>query len=372
MTNNYKTCFLPLFLGVFGSLLLLPCSVRGQFVGGAPPGPGEWISRDAWTHLGKEYTYVAPEHLCPFTVEIYPEVLLVGDPLYIRMNFRNNTDRDAYAYARRFSSMEIERFFVEFHLKQLREIIPWVVSHMGDGGMLPVWQKIAPGKTGLTQYQSIDFPGTSHRISPSSFERVGKYQAQWKDIKTIGTSGQLVVVINNGAKYIVPEVGTDHFVTWSKQLRTVMSVSTPIVVRPRKQEEAAFLETINLEDQNTLKQVIPKLTPGTLQNLLKYQLLLWELKDDFLGEAKMSETQVLNLLEQVGSFLKPLHEIERENLKRLADGILVGGAGRPWIESRMPDYGEQALTRFIEVFGEAPVYPKTPSDYRGLRGGCQE
>jgi hypothetical protein len=72
---------------------------------------------------------------------------------------------------------------------------------------------------------------------------------------------------------------------------------------------------------------------------------------------------------KIVTFLKLLHEIERENLKRLADGFLAGGAGRRWIESRMIEYGEQHLKRFIEVFGEKPSPLRRPSDFRGMGGG---
>ena len=118
-----------------------------------------------------------------------------------------------------------------------------------------------------------------------------------------------------------------------------------------------------------LEQIIPKLTPGTLQNLLKYQLLLWGLKDALHGKTNLSEPQVLKRLEQIESFLKPLHEIERENLKRFADNFLGEGGGRRLVEEQMERYNEKPLKRFIEVFGEKPSYPPLPSDYRGMMGG---
>jgi hypothetical protein len=88
---------------LLGSLFLFPCLVQGQ---GAR---------------------VVPDNLCPFTVEVYPPVLYVGDPLYVQMNFRNNTDEDAYAHARSFNRMYIERSLLEFHFKTgfRGEIIPW-------------------------------------------------------------------------------------------------------------------------------------------------------------------------------------------------------------------------------------------------------
>jgi len=316
-----------------------------------------------------ECTAIPPENLCPFTVDIYPEVLHVGDPLYVRLNFRNNTDEDTYAYARRSGSTEIEASLVEFYLKS-EAIIPWAITHQGERwGMTPVWQKIAPGEDGLTQYLGLDFPGIS-LIGIPFFGIVRNYDEQWRSIRTSGTPGQLVVIINNGAGYSnVREVETDQFLTLSKQLRTVMSVSTPIVIRPRKQEEAALLETTNLMDRNAMRRIVPELTPGTLQNLLKYRLLLWNLKEGLHGETKMSEPQALKELEQIESFLKPLHDIERENLKRFADAFLASGGGRQWIERRMLEYGEQHLKRFIEVFGEKPAPFRMPSDHRGLGGG---
>ena len=316
-----------------------------------------YIQSEHMAHVQDEYAFhvpegefatIAPENLCPFTVDVYPNVLHVGDPLYVRLNFRNNTGQDTYAYARRIDSMEIDHSLVEFHLKDFSGVIPWAVSHMGEGFMSTVWQKIVPGEKGLTQYQSIGFPGRRTPGMPPFFGSVRNYDAQWRDIKTGGVSGQLVVIVNNQTRMQRYD---------PQSLRTIASISSLFVIKPRKQEEATLLEAIDIleaidrKDRIALEQIIPKLTSGTLQNLLKYQLLLWELKDDLHGEAKLSESQVLKEIEQIESFLEPLHEIERENLKRLADSFLVGGSGKEWIESRMNDYGELPLKRFIEVFG---------------------
>ena len=326
---------------------------------------------------GGEYTAVSPENLCPFTVDIYPDVLHVGDPLYVRLNFRNNTDRDAYVCVRCCDGLVINYTVAEFHLKH-SEFIPWSVSSgMGlSGRVTPFWQKFKPGKEGLTQYAVLGFPGKI--FGKESLYARSDRTGWWQDIETNGTSGQLVVVINNGARCQVPEVGTD---LQSKQLRTVVSVSSPLVIKPREKEEATLLttfsETTNYGDRDALKRITPKLTPGTLQNFFKYQLLLWDLNDGILdGETKMSEAQVLEVLKKIETFLKPLHEIERENLKRHVDNFppFFRQGGRRGFEASVNNCGEQSLKRFIEVFGEKPSYPPLPSDYYGpmMGGGSPE
>jgi hypothetical protein len=362
--------FMFMFFGLFGNLFFATCQVQGQDT--ALPGPPffgqpRWQAGEEqvfqWVSEGKEYSMFAPEHLCPFTVEVYPEVLYWGDPLYVRMKFRNNTDKDAYAFASPFESRHILFFVLGFYFKCPNETIPWSVSSgrmVGSPGFL-IWQKVKPGETGLTQHMVLSVPGTR---TPLSFFYVPTARAreQWDEkIRSGDTTGQLVVVIR-GSGRVAPGM----------QGQTIESVSPRITIRPREQEEVTLLEATNLRDRNGLEQVIPKLTPGTLQNFLKYQLLLLELREGIRGEPKISGAQVLEHLEKIDSFLKPLHEIERESLKRHADSFLAGGAGRQWIERNMRNYSDKHLERFIEVFGETPAPVILPFDFRGIIGSLSE
>ena len=54
----------------------------------------------------QEYT-VSPDRLCPFEVEIYPEIIIVGDPLYIRTKLLQTS----------FSSYKLR---VQTHIKRLK------------------------------------------------------------------------------------------------------------------------------------------------------------------------------------------------------------------------------------------------------------
>ena len=66
----------------------------------------------------------------------------------------------------------------------------------------------------------------------------------------------------------------------------------------------------------------------------------------------MSGTQVLDMLEKIESFLKPLHEIERKNLKQRIGDVCHPWGTRQWFENAIKDYGEEHWERFLEVFGE--------------------
>ena len=175
---------------------------------------------------------------------------------------------------------------------------------------------------------------------------------RWEEIRHMPTImvalGQLVVVINNGGMHLVPE-DTSNFGIPPKQLRTLMVVSSPIFIKARDQNEMnAIDETFSKPgkyNKGDLEHIIPIMTPGTLQNLLKYQLLLLELEQHF-GE-ELDELKILEALENMENFLQTLHEIERENLKRFVEN-------RKWLEERMRN-NEKLLNKFTEVFGEKPV-----------------
>jgi hypothetical protein len=210
---------------------------------------------------------------------------------------------------------------------------------------------------------ALGFPGA--RYSGMNLNTFGYHHSNthvrehWKRIRTgrtmidgnvqgvRPTTGQLVVVINNRQR------------SYPAQLhQTIMSVSAQFAIKPRPQAEWAILEEVLFTDfgsphyqKRDVERIIQRLTPGTLQNLLRYQLLLWELRDGIRGEPRMSGTRVLAILARIESFLKPLHEIERENLKRRVCDVLTPR----WIESRMKDYSEAHWERFIEVFGETPA-----------------
>ena len=360
-----------LFL-VFLDFFFLPCQVGGQERNKAP---------FQWTFQEKEYTLISPESLCPFTVEVYPEVLYVGDPLYVHMNFRNNTDKDTYAYAVPIRGTGIEYFVIEFYLKHgFREMIPWSVANLG-GYSDHVWQKIKPEEEGVTQYMSLGFPNV--RCGEMGFLDTGNFSYRpthvkewWETIRksgnTLGTAGQLVVVLNNGGHFVIPKDADRYFVP-PKQLQTIVSVSSPITIKPRPLEEMDILEETFVgkgrpQQKRDLERIIPQLTPGPLQNLLKYQLMLLELRDGVLdGESKISGEEVLEMLENIERFLKPLHEIERENLKLHVGDVFTSRGGRHWIENIMKKYGEEHWTKFNEVFGKEHPFVELPPEFRTMR-----
>jgi len=295
-----------------------------------------------------------PQNLCPFTVEVYPTTLYVGDPLYIRLNFQNNTHADAYAHAGLiYPRRDIEENMFAFYFKCGNEIIPWNVSdgfgHPGNSSY--VWQKIKPGEKGLTQHFTLAFPGVkygqntpfySNNLDRTRWEEIKKTARRWEGQEEV--RGQLLVVMNNGYA--------------PAQLQTLV-VASPISIKSRDDEE---WEALGLDvpfrekrdyNRNDLEHIISTIASGTLQNLLKYQLLLlelWELSRFEIDEE--TETQMLEFLGEIEKFLKPLHEIERENLRR----ILHLDGNHRWAEERIKD-NKKILEKFTEVFGEKFTNP---------------
>ena len=146
--------------------------------------------------------------------------------------------------------------------------------------------------------------------------------------------------------------------------------SQQIVIKPRRQEEMAFFDwdrsffergPFNRQD---MERIISELTPGTMRNLLKYDLLLTELMDIILSTPKQEdvETEIFESLEKTESFLNTLHEIERENLRRA-----FSLKHRLSFERQMRN-NEKLLSKFSEMFGKS-VPLRRPADFTGGMGG---
>jgi len=349
----------------FGNLFFPPCQTQGQERERQPP---------QWTFQGKEYTRISPDNLCPFTVDVYPEELYVGDPLYVRLKFKNNTDRDTYAPAEILARSDLESYIVSFYLICSGEVLPLAVASGYSDGMLNkkyVWQKIKQGDEGLTQYMFPGFPGITCGAMPMFLEDDDHepFVELWQETRGADkVRRQLMVIINNKGDYLNQQ----------RRFQSIASISSPIIIKPRQREEMAILETWLLRDLGDLdqgqlgsrldlEQIIPKLTQGTLQNLLKYQLLLVELKEEITlgedGRREMSRIHVFEMLGKINFFLQSIPEIERENLKRCVGDIFTERGERTWLEGVMADYGEKHLERFLEVFGKGHVFSETPGGY---------
>jgi hypothetical protein len=134
--------------------------------------------------------------------------------------------------------------------------------------------------------------------------------------------------------------------------QTLVADSPPILIKPRDPKEMAILNDLakSYDDPNRkleLERAIFELPPGTLQNLFKYELLSLELMELAASENGIDEevtSQILEIVAKIEDFLKPLHEIERENLKRLL-------GKRYYIEEKIQK-NEKLRQRFTEVFDE--------------------
>ena len=361
--------------GVLGSVFLLATS--GQVRGHESPEQVTGGRHSAFLQ-SHEFTRISPDTICPFTVEVYPEVLHFGDPLYARLNFKNDTDTFAHAPFTRF----VERNY-RIYLKSGEKEISWScrVDDFIINNRRIVWQKIEPGDR-ATQYLNLLFPWTYRRgfmVNPF----IASTEAQWREILNIekgNVTGQIGIAIANQGQVIVGRA----------EFYSILAYSSPIIIKPRTQKEMELLKGVGIlansfplaadprahggmpwliepyiEDfkdnhrKQNIKRIIPELTPGTLQNLLKFELLFIELQEYVESQPsmdKMVETRVLEFFARIENFLKPLHEIERENLKCLFHA---------WCELHNIKENLQAneilRKRFIEVFGEQfiPLLPRS-------------
>ena len=417
--------FFPLF---FGAIILVGCQACGETnIKNTSEERSLVVVRERLVYEDGVVRMVVPEPLCSFTVEVYPKVLHFGDPLYVRLNYKNNTDVDAYVYADTdFVAGRIECGTFAFHLRAGDVIIPWNVrSGFFDGGFgLRRWQKVKSGEKGPTQYAAFipphawvagglsdHFTATTLLVNADNYALPRWAIELWERIRTSPVlpahAAQLVIIINN-------------------RHGTLMVASPRFDIIPREQEEMqmlglgclilvhSFAEERKFLQRKDIEHIIPKMTPGTLQNLLKYELLLAELVEplepaieEFTNEQQRTaeqlreqfgfhgmggtpeqwekmlgpleseiveylnrrltideklETHILETLGKIEVFLKSLHEIERENLKRIPEQ-------RHFIEMWTQD-SEKIQKRLIEVFGERFVPIRLPNT--GWSGGIEQ
>jgi len=352
---------------------------------------------------------VPPKNLCPFTVDIYPEILHAGDPLYVRINFHNTTNLDAYAIV--FGGYAMDKGHVEFYLREDRDsrLVRWhTYNGFNDAALRSVtnWQKVEPGQKGPTVYIPLGFPESGYGriafpLDPSVYdgqrwreikgltqERIeeieevrSKIFAQfgamlWEEIdnetsakilnavKIVqpGASGQLMVLVNNrgiGRNYGFIDNEADRHMLMNQRMSFVVD-SAPILIKPRSHKEMELLGGWDrgFPSRQDLERIISELTPGTLKNLLKCEILLFDWIDcvvykevDGEWQVQILETQALETLKKIEDFLKTLHDIERDVLK----SVFYGGdplTGEGNMSFFYECGSEKVRQRIAEVFGE--------------------
>ena len=299
---------------------------------------------------GIEYT-VQPGDICPFTIEVYPKTLHFGDPLYVRLHFNNTTGADTYIP----TIYDIERSEFAAYLKFSDVIIPWAIrAGFGTPQGRSTWRKLKPGESQTHNFALIppesDVTGHGLLAAAGGYDHPRWVQERW-DRRTLNATigAQLVTIIENGNA-------------------TLMVASPRFDIIPRGHEEMEMLEYDRPPaerggegrpwQRDDMKRFIPKMTPGTLQNQVKYECLLLELMESVVQEEedggyhiKILETQALETLEKIENFLKTLHEIEREVLKNY--GSDMNGITGAWYIGVF-DNNETVRKRIVEVFGERP------------------
>jgi len=357
---------------------------------------------------GVEYLVgIPPKNLCPFTLDIYPEILHAGDPLYVRINFHNTTSSDAYAIV--FDEYAIDKGNVEFYLREERgpHLVRWrTYNGFNDAAlrMIPNWQKVEPGQKGPTVSIRLLFPESGYgriafpldlsvydrkrwrEIKGLSQEEIEKIEETRREIIRIkvqdeiddetfqkiddmlkivqpGAYGQLMVLMNNrgyGQNHIYVDNEADKYMLMRQRMLFEVG-SAPILIKPRSLKEMKLLggwDKIFFDTEppsrQDLERIIPELIPGTLTNLLKCEILLFDWIDCVVYESdpvQILETQALETLKKIEDFLETLHDIERDVLKNVFyDGNPSTGEGNM---SLFYEFGsEKVRQRIAEVFGE--------------------
>jgi len=284
--------------------------------------------------LGEENSLMRQENddgwnLCHITIDVYPEVLHVGDPLYIRVNFHNNTSVVTYAYS--ICVGDVDAMNIWFDWRECEKIYAWHHGNQSYEHARRCFTKIEPGEKGPSQYLFIGFPeeyeskveGLPRSLALGFSETYagmrmfwcqGYDVKRWKEIREL-TPGREVV------GHLVMNVNGDRISTQRDNL-LFTAVSSPIVIRSRNQEEIETCQKVGLAlspfspsrqkyDLQSIELIVSELTPGTLKNLFKWQLLLIEL------EGAREESQII---EKIETFLMSLNEIERNGLRRAKIG----------------------------------------------------
>ena len=67
----------------------------------------EWL-RETQSANEPAVEFIDSMELCPFTIEVYPETLHIGDILHIKMSFENKSDMITWALPKAISTMEVQ------------------------------------------------------------------------------------------------------------------------------------------------------------------------------------------------------------------------------------------------------------------------
>ena len=262
--------------------------------------------------------------LCPFTIEIYPETLHVGDILHVKMSFENKSGMVTWALPNAITEIEVmETHDIMFYFQDDETGIqyPWHFQG-GYGHYWPrprVWQPIMPGEKAKTQFWSLGFSPVLSRVidDPTDYDTVHAdiYRFSNSATSLLWTPGLTARFLGNmqknGAKgHLMVTLRTLQGGTAEAPINKTITVTCPqkITVLPRKKAEVEMIHKfysnnnmhvseLNAEyyemAHNEFPKVIEQTTPGTLRNLLQMHLHYLELYASYRKHSKKPVEELL-------------------------------------------------------------------------------
>lgn len=295
---------------------------------------------------------IAPENevpLCPLTVQVHPEIIHSGDPLFVQLRFHNTTDKIAYMP---FCTMD-KLFYGSLNMMGYitcgfevdtengnRTLYEWdgeAGAGMGHGND-PAWQIVRPGEEKtlafVTKYTSAQLRQKRLPGSMSRSDRGMGEDTMGLEMGSDGCVGRFTVTLRNVSHWNT---------TLSKRKLHSLSTSRQIRILPRGSHELAqyqqfcgFLrkyapgmggnigsaqllypnshsqKPMPTELRKAYERILPILTLGPLKDLLTQDLYV--IRFVAACQPMMDSTTSKKVLDEYEQWLKTTHEIERDAL----------------------------------------------------------
>lgn len=194
--------------------------------------------------ISAKLEYRDPKDVCPFTLEIYPEKVLAGDPVYVRITFENTTDSYAWVPANDLVFDTLGNV-VSYFKQDSGRTLPWC-SHAWEGELMisrPLpWRKIQPGEKVVHSHVATipkywNFYEKGYQIQENDYgygtEKKGK--PAWYDVMKNGAQGSLELMVRT----IPGDVDIDM---WKQMQERLYAEEYTIIIRVLQSTFLSFPE----------------------------------------------------------------------------------------------------------------------------------
>ncbi|MGL6196967.1 MAG: hypothetical protein ACRC2T_19315 [Thermoguttaceae bacterium] len=324
--------------------------------------------------------------LCPPKIEVYPEKIQVGDVVYIKMTFDNNTDSTTWAFPKSVAySKGMDRKIFSFYFKDDKSglQLDWNSSYGTNefAYVQDVWQPIKSGKSGRTQHWLVGIPfevDLENGVYPENFygfcflpegniHGSDKDTPYWKEIRKNGAVGHLVVTICTEPE-ITLEAPINKTVTETCEQKIEISprdLSEIKAIRDFSCDKKIFeylrAYTPELKDEfdTRIQNIIDTITPGTLRNTFINQRYYVSLCY-YVSQESCDENEITKILDDVEKWYASLNEIEREGLKN----AVVDQDSYSWFLDRLK--GNESLEKRCKLIFGNPGYMRDQNAFDDL------